>query len=320
MRTDILASILEPWGIRPARERIDLVVAGSPERSASRHVVEDPAGALYLLESLEPATLARKAEIARALASLSARLPEINPYLPARNGRFVSEGNGRSWQVSRFIEGVPLDRPAYAFEGWRGPVLADFLVRLGSASSEAGLRVAAPGSPAFSLQGFIRDLAGKIEAGRPELWKRVQPAHARLEAEFFGRLEGLPVAFAHGDYHPLNVIWSADGIRAVVDWEFCGPKPAMYDAALLVGCLGMEDPRCLTGDCVVRLVAGLVEKAGYPEGAWEAFPDFVLAARFAWLSDWLRRRDDEMIDLEAVYLNLLLDNRAAFLKAWGLAS
>jgi hypothetical protein len=44
----------------------------------------------------------------------------------------------------------------------------------------------------------------------------------------------------------------------------------------------------------------------------------VLARRFAWLSDWLKRPDPEMIDLEAVYIQLLLDNREIFTRSWGL--
>jgi len=42
----------------------------------------------------------------------------------------------------------------------------------------------------------------------------------------------------------------------------------------------------------------------------------VLALRFAWLSDWLRRGDREMIDLEAVYIGLLLGEREALERAW----
>jgi homoserine kinase type II len=65
-------------------------------------------------------------------------------------------------------------------------------------------------------------------------------------------------------------------------------------------------------------VRRLAEEAGFAEGDWAAFPDFVLAARFAWLSDWLRRRDAEMIDLEAVYMGLLLEKRDELRDAWGL--
>lgn len=318
MRTDILAAILEPWGIRPGRERIDIAVAGSPERSATRHVVEDAAGGLFLLESLEPATVPRKAEIARALSALSGRLPEVLPYLPTRNGGFIAEGNGRPWRVSRFVAGVPLDRPGYAFEGWRGTVLADVLVRLGAAAREAGPALLPDDGSAFSLPDFIRDLASKLEARRADIASRVRPALDRLEGELFAALPAWPLTFSHGDFHPLNIIWSRDGVRAVIDWEFCGPRPALYDAAVLVGCLGMEEPRSLTGDCVVRLVERLAAGADFPSAAWTGFLDLVLAVRFAWLSDWLRRCDAEMVDLETVYIDLLLENRSALLAAWGL--
>ncbi|MCK7479555.1 MAG: hypothetical protein M0C28_21095 [Candidatus Moduliflexus flocculans] len=63
---------------------------------------------------------------------------------------------------------------------------------------------------------------------------------------------------------------------------------------------------------VGRLRAG----AGLSEAAWTCFPDLVLALRFAWLSDWLRRDDREMVDLEAVYIGLLLENREALERAW----
>jgi aminoglycoside phosphotransferase (APT) family kinase protein len=40
-----------------------------------------------------------------------------------------------------------------------------------------------------------------------------------------------PVAFCHGDYHPMNIIWSADDIKCVIDWEFSEYKSEIYDAA-----------------------------------------------------------------------------------------
>jgi len=52
------------------------------------------------------------------------------------------------------------------------------------------------------------------------------------------------------------MILSRTGAEALIDWEFCGLRPEMYDAALVVGCLGMEDPRSLTGDLVKNLPDG----------------------------------------------------------------
>ena len=112
------------------------------------------------------------------------------------------------------------------------------------------------------------------------------------------------------------MIWSGRGIEALIDFEFCGLRPETYDAALLVGCLGMEDPQALVGGLVKSLIARLKAVAGYAPAAWECFPELVLALRFAWLSDWLRRDDREMVDLETVFIGLLDENREALARAW----
>lgn len=46
-------------------------------------------------------------------------------------------------------------------------------------------------------------------------------------------------------------------------------------------------------------------------------PEFVTALRFAWLSDWLRKRDDDMAEMETDYLHLLLRGRERLRQAWG---
>jgi homoserine kinase type II len=44
--------------------------------------------------------------------------------------------------------------------------------------------------------------------------------------------------------------------------------------------------------------------------------EFVIAARFAWLAEWLRKRDGEMVNLELVYLKLLMDHAEMIRKTW----
>jgi homoserine kinase type II len=194
--------------------------------------------------------------------------------------------------------------------------LANFLIRL--RRSEAAGALAAAGGPGFSLATFVRRFALRLAEHEPALLERVRPALDHLEAGFFRREESLPQAFAHGDFHPLNVVWSAEGIRSVIDWEFCGRKLELYDAAILVGCLGMEHPRALAGDIVVAAIEHLRASGAFAAESWADFFDLVLGLRFAWLSDWLKRKDAEMIDLEAVYIELLLRNRAVLLRNWGL--
>jgi homoserine kinase type II len=312
---DTLAGILARWGLRPARLRPDIEIAGSPERSLSRAAFENADGSITILESLDPSVIDRKRDIARQIGALHPRLPEARPYLTLPDGDFFARAEGRFWQAAPYVEGLPLPRPDYAGEGWRGPVLADLLIRLRAAARP--LKEAA-GDSVFSAALFIRDLERKIRTRESVLHARIQPAFNHLDESFFPGEPGLPAAFAHGDFHPLNMIWSADGIRALVDWEFCGMKPEAYDAALLVGCLGMENPQFLLGDLVMELTARLRRDAGYAERSWASFFDLVLALRFAWLSDWLRRDDAEMIDLEAAYIGLLHENRAVFGRSWGL--
>ena len=52
------------------------------------------------------------------------------------------------------------------------------------------------------------------------------------------------------------------------------------------------------------------EKIGRSGTGWQFFPDYVLALRFAWLSEWLRKKDDEMIDLEHAYMKIPVDHMA----------
>ena len=75
---------------------------------------------------------------------------------------------------------------------------------------------------------------------------KIGPVISFLENRFMKVHDMLPVSFCHGDFHPLNIIWSKDSIKAVIDWEFLGMKPEIYDAANLIGCIGIEDPQGLT--------------------------------------------------------------------------
>lgn len=135
-----------------------------------------------------------------------------------------------------------------------------------------------------------------------------------LEAHLFPLHDQLPMGFCHGDFHPLNIIWGKSDIRAVIDWEFCGIKPEIYDLANLLGCLGMEDPRSLTGPFAGRLLHWLKQARCFKDASWRALPDLILAIRFAWLSEWLRKKDRPMIRLEADYLALLLKHRATLIQ------
>ena len=305
--------VLGRLGLAFVRVRDDLAVAGSPERSLERAAVEAADGGLWIVEKHDRCQAARKQAIAVAVAYFSQRLPEVRADLAFAPGRYVADFRGAVWQVRPYVDGAALDRPAFAFEGWRGEALADLLVRFRRAALDWPPAREAPG---LSIAAFVRDLAGKLGARERPVLEAVHPAVLRLERELFPRLDDVPTAFSHGDFHPLNVLWSPTGINGLIDFEFCGLRPETYDAALLVGCVGMEDPRSLTGDLVRRFIGRLRAEAGFAAAGWEMFADLVLALRFAWLSDWLRRGDREMVDLESDYIALLLEGREDRERAW----
>jgi homoserine kinase type II len=312
----LIEEVLKLWGLQLMKIREDIPIAGSPDRCLFRTVIEDKEGRLHILENLDPEFIPHKKKIAQGLAFLSEEgLSEVHPYLSLGEEECIAVRHSQFWQVSPYVDGVPLDRPAYAFEGWRGPVLADFLITLWDKSEEVPSFYK---SESFSIVSFNREFLKKIESREPELYERVVPAVDFLAKEFEPAHDELPVRFCHGDYHPLNVIWSKDGINAVIDWEFCGYKPEFYDIAMMVGCLGMEKPQSLTGDLVFEFIKRLKESGLIAEKSWTCFFEFVLALRFAWLSDWLKRSDPEMVDLEAVYIQLLLDSRDIFTRSWGI--
>ena len=117
MKTESAAAVLKTLDIELARLRPDLPLAGSPERCLERAAAEDARGGLWVVERHAAAAAARKQEIAAAAAHLAAGLPEVRPWLAFAPGRYVAERDGGAWLVSPFVPGVPLDRPAYAFEG-----------------------------------------------------------------------------------------------------------------------------------------------------------------------------------------------------------
>ncbi|MHB8771265.1 MAG: phosphotransferase enzyme family protein [Syntrophales bacterium] len=311
-----LKEIASSWGICVQAIRPRLIPAGSPERTLFRAVVEDAQGARFILEEIPAPAHCEKMRIIRVLAFLAARgLAGITPYRADTEGGYIHACDGGLWQLVPYIAGVPLDRRRYLHEGWRAGLLARFLIDLKEASR--GIPFFSPAEP-FSLAQYIRTLLSRIERYAPALMPRVSPVSAFLEREFMDAHDALPVGFCHGDYHPLNIIWGERDIRSVIDWEFAGIKPEVYDLANMVGCLGVEHPSSLVGDLVVTLIAQLKGAGLFADISWHHFGAFVIALRFAWLSEWLRKGDRQMIALELDYFDLLIRNRDRLARAWSL--
>ncbi len=313
MTSESLATRLQPWGLTLKAEHPDIRLEGSPERALTRTVIEDSLGRLFILERIPAEQLEKKTRIASRLdALLAAGLAAVNPYWPA-HGEYLAPGEGDWWQLQPFLPNVPVNRETYAVEVWRGKAMAAFLAQLAHASA------AFPREPAFSLPVYARRIGRMLEEQQPAAFRELADVWEYLEGGLFKGYDSLPMRFVHGDFHPLNILWTADGIRAVIDWEFCGFKPELYDAALLAGCIGFDSPEYLTLPMLTGFLRE-VRAAGFArDESWHTFVDLVLAIRAGWLREWLVKKDAEALEQEIVYMQLLRDNRGLLEKRWGLA-
>ncbi len=306
--------LAERWGISFSRIRPDLIPAGSPERTVSRMVIADKREELFILEQIAPRARRIKVRIFRTLEWLAGRgMPGIVPYLSGCDGQPIQEFRGGLWQLAPFVRGVVLDRERYLHEKWRADVLARFLIDLREQSQD--LPFFSDEEP-FSLKTYISILVRQIEKHRAEILARVRKITGFLERDFMDLHDEMPVGFCHGDYHPLNVVWGRNDLKAVIDWEFAGMKPEIYDVANMVGCLGMEHPSSLVGDLTVSFIRTIRDADVFDPVSWGRLPEFTVALRFAWLSEWLRKEDVEMIALELDYMDLLIENCSRLRSIW----
>jgi len=79
----------------------------------------------------------------------------------------------------------------------------------------------------------------------------------------------------------------------------------------------MEDPEALAGPMALAFIGELRASGRFDASVFAVLPEFVTALRFAWLSDWLRKKDGDMVEMETDYLNLLHGSREELRLAWG---
>lgn len=328
---DRFAFVREQWGRDVARERPDLALPGSPDRCLSRTVVETGDGGLLVLERIGANQADRRQALGRLLDMLRTGLangekpgPGLIPaWLPVRTSPenepvYVAQDWGMHWQLSPYVTGVELDRPGYLEDSELGADLGRFLADLGRAARQIPLAELEPDFFSLRLPDFAEDLATTMEKREPDLRPCLNPV-LHVLATFFDQYDGLETGLCHGDLHPLNVIWSRRGVAAIIDWEFAGTRPLLYDLANCLGCLGIERHQGLTQ----AFAQGLLAQAGQntpsgpltPENLDTLFP-LVLATRLGWLSEWLRRGDNEMLELELTFWDLLLKERSGLESQW----
>jgi homoserine kinase type II len=293
-----LVDVLPAWNLQSARIAQDLTAGGSPERVRGRYVLEH-CGRRFVLECLSLAKRQARQREATILQTMQNHgCPHLCPWLATADGQAGIAADGYFWQLRAWKPTHDLDRDAYGFDAWRGQVMAEFLRNMRDASH--GLT---DDEQPFLLCEYIPVLMRLIHDGNHRLYDDLSPIIAELQ-EILALEPSLPRAFCHGDFHPLNVLWGEQSLNAVIDWEFCGLKPQLYDIANLLGCLGMDSPQFLTSPMAAAILHGTADFADL-----EILPQYIAAQRLAWMREWFVKKDREMMVQELDFLWLLLDNR-----------
>jgi len=336
-----LPDLLPRFGLAPGRPAPELPLPGSPERAIERFAVTDATGRLWMLERISPGQAARREALGGLLAALArdpamagdidqdvdmaALIPAYRPVttpqaapdaanLPAYVLHQSGPPHAGLWQLSPHVAGIPLPRPDYLDHAWRGQALGRAL----SVLQRAGAALPAlPQAPRPSLAEYRDDFFRTVARHAPRLLPRLAPVR-RILAPLAEALAACPSALAHGDPHPLNVIWGQKDdrpLRALIDWEFAGARPRLYDAAVVLGCAGFEHPSGLSRGFALAFVRALKE-GDLPSRELRTLPLVLVAVRLGWLSEWLRKNDVELLDLELDYLDILIDAQEALAKVW----
>jgi homoserine kinase type II len=233
-------------------------------------------------------------------------LEKIQPYLKNNHDEYLSEINGEYWQLIPFIQNIPLKRPDYVFDEWRGIMLADFLLNLWKHGKN--ITYFDKYNP-FDLRQYFLNMTYKMQEYNKKEYEKLRNCIRFIENDFLNIYYKLPILFCHGDYHPINIIWSEKSIKSVIDWEFLGYKPEVYDIANLLGCIGIEEPTSLINDLAKSFIFKIKKSNMISDISFEYLLEFIITLRFAWLSEWFRKKDNEMINLEIEYMKLLIDKK-----------
>jgi homoserine kinase type II len=294
---EVISSLLSLWNRKLTELEGNRFIQGSPERALYRCSLLSGTDRL-ILEQIDR-DQANKHEITGTrLERLKAGGMPVSSFIRGTNGLMIQEQNGKYWQLSPYCPGTPLNRKNYWQDSWRGKELGRFLVQLYEQEKPE------EGEIPFNLEAFIKNLTEKISLTRPALRDALNPILTQLEEDLFPLYDSIPFVFGHGDPHPLNIIWGKDRIVSVIDWEFCGTKPILYDSALIMGCVGSESPEAFDGPFNQAFYKE-IQKA-IPSPWLSLLPKFILAQRFAWMNEWLRHEDESMVKQELSYMEMLL--------------
>lgn len=314
MQTQHFSEIITHWDIEYKREKPEISIAGSPERTSYRMVFEGLDNRKYIIEQINEEQYQIKHRICKTLEYLKKQdFSFVQPYLKNNNDEYLTKINKDYWQLIPYIPGTELDRPSYVYDEWRGEQLAKILIQLYEKTVDISNEII---FPVFSLKDYVLDMIQRMQKHNKQEKQALEPIIEYLSTEFFPNYDTIPKIFCHGDYHCLNIIWDHHSVKTVIDWEFLGIKAEIYDMANLLGCLGIEDPRSLVKGFAHRFIKEMKTSSFISPIGFDYLLDYIMALRFGWLSEWFRKKLPDMVELEIDYLHLLYKHKEIIKKNW----
>ncbi len=301
-----IAELISNWQLSFASAGDNTLITGSPNRTERRFLFSDAQKNFYIAEGYNSGKTRfqiRQNILLEYLAGQS--LSGIHPFIRTDSGTHGVPSDGLFWQLRPYIPAEKLPRTALGQQENYGQRWGEFLLQLKEIMT-APAAPAAQNAP-FYMANHLPSLLELSQRKMPEITGQLREISGEL-APFFKWERQSSGMFAHGDFHPGNILMSNGKIQAVIDWEFAGIKFPGYDMALLIGCLAMDDPDNLDSPAVRRLQDLLYRNEFMPDEAWEYLPQMIAATRLGWLGEWLSLDETALVKQEMELLAILLEN------------
>ena len=248
------------------------LITGSPNRSETRFIFSDQNGRSHIAEGYNLRKKASQIRQNRMLEFFAGNsLTGIYPFYRTLSGDHGAEYGGLFWQIRPYIPAENIPRNLLPELSEHGFLWAEFLLQLKNIISQADNPPPMPNEP-FFMANFLPQLFNLAERKMPSVVGKIREFE-RLLAPFFKWERQAEKMFAHGDFHPGNILLGSNSIKTVIDWEFAGMKFPGYDMALLIGCLAMDHPQHSL--CLARLAATVSRRPndGLPPRIHEDVPE-----------------------------------------------
>ena len=297
--------ILSFWNIPFAGTGDHSLITGSPNRTERRFLFRDDKENFYIAEGYN--LNKRFSQIRQNLLLeffAENTLSAVYPFFRTLSGSHGEIINGLFWQIRPYIPAENISRFTLGTREDYGVLWGNFLLQMKEVLQRAENLPAMPNSD-FYMSDFLPELMKFAQQKMPFITGKLREFERSL-APFFKWERKAGSMFAHGDFHPGNILMEKGKIKVVIDWEFAGMKFPGYDMALLIGCLAMDHPDNLSSPVVRALQDTLYKNSFMPDEAWEHLSEMIAATRMGWLGEWLLLDDEELVRQELELISILL--------------